>query len=327
MEKSNRFDMGEFLQRRMPWVILVVIMCIFGVTSSEFFKVGNLVNILNQNAYVIIASFGVSLVMMSGNMDLSVGYQMSIAGVFSAILMTVYHVPVIVAIVLTILLSIAMCLLNTYLALKLRLTLLMVSVGTMTIFQGISFVATGSKTYNGFTDSFKFLGQGYIGPIPFPIIMMVILFLAMSFFLNKTYMGRYVYALGGNEEASRLAGINVVRVKMMIALIEGAFVGLSSMILIAKVGSSQSTIGPGTEFTIITGVLLGGVSIRGGEGRLSGVVAGILIMAILSNGMQMAGLGTYSQYIAKGIIMLMAIGIDVYQLKRREQVKKTGLKK
>lgn len=322
MKEISKFDMGIFLQRRMPWVILTIIMCIFGILSPGFLKIGNLVNILNQNAYVIIASFGIALVMMSGSMDLSVGYQMSIAGVFSAILMTVYHTPAWLAIVFSMLISVMMCLLNVFLALKLRLTLLMVTVGTMTIFQGISFVITESKTYSGFSDAFKFLGQGYIGSIPFPIILMLILFFIMSFFLNNTYMGRYIYALGGNEEASRLAGIHVVGVKMMIAAIEGAFIGLSSMMLIARVGSAQSTIGPGTEFTVITGVLLGGVSIRGGEGKLSGVMAGILIMAILSNGMQMAGLGTYSQYIAKGIIMLMAIGIDVYQIKRREQVKR-----
>lgn len=323
MKKIHKIDMGEFLQRRMPWVILVVIMCVFSLLSPKFLNVNNLVNILNQNAYVIIASFGISLVMMSGNMDLSVGYQMSLTGVLGAMMMTIWKLPAGLTILLCMACSMLLCLLNTYLTLKLRLTLLMVTVGTMTIFQGVSFVITDSRTYSGFSDAFKFLGQGYIGPVPFPIILMLILFAAMSFFLNRTYLGRYVYALGGNEEASRLAGINVVGVKLMIAMIEGAFVGLSTMMLLSRVGSAQSTIGPGTEFTVITGVLLGGVSIRGGEGKLSGVVAGILIMAILSNGMQMAGLGTYSQYIAKGIIMLTAIGIDVYQIKKREQAKKT----
>lgn len=323
MNKSFKFDIGEFLQKRMPWVILAVIMAVFSILSPNFLNVTNLVNILNQNSYVLIASFGIALVMMSGNMDLSVGYQMSLTGVLCAMLLTKYNVPAGIVIILAMLISMVFCIFNTYLTIKLRLTLLMVSVGTMTIFQGISFVITDARTYTGFSMAFKFLGQGYIGPVPFPIILMLILFFAMSFFLNKTYLGRYVYALGGNEEASKLAGINVIGVKFMIAMFEGAFIGLATMMLISRVGSAQSTIGPGTEFTVLSGILLGGVSIRGGEGKLSGVVAGILIMAILTNGMQMAGLGTYAQFIAKGAIMLTAIGIDVYQLNKREHAKKT----
>lgn len=133
--------------------------------------------------------------------------------------------------------------------------------------------------------------------------------------------------MGGNEEATRLAGIKVVTVKMMIAVIAGIFVGLASVMLISRIGSAQSTIGPGTEFTVITGVLLGGVSIRGGEGRLSGVIAGIFLMSILANGMQMIGLGTYSQYIVKGVIMLIAIGFDYFQMESRSKVKKIAKNK
>ena len=260
--------------------------------------------------------------MMSGQLDLSVGYEMSIIGVTSAMLMTEFHVPTAAVILYAMGLGILICLLNTFLAMKLKLGLMMVSIAAMNIFQGLSYTITESKTYIGFSDSFKFLGQGSVGPIPFAIILALVLFIVMSFFLNKTYMGRYVYALGGNEEASRLAGINVTGVKLMIAALEGLFVGLATVMLISRIGSAQSAIGPGTEFTVITGVLLGGVSVRGGEGRLSGVVGGILIMAVLSNGMQMVGLGTYAQYMVKGAIMLIAIGIDVYQMNRKAKVKK-----
>ncbi len=310
------------MYREMPWIILLVLICIFTAFSPNFLKISNLVNILNQNSYVLVASFGIAFIMMSGQLDLSVGYQMSLIGVCSAILMVKYQIPAMAVILFAMLMGIVLCVMNTYLAMKLKLQLMMVSIAAMNIFQGISYEMTDSMTYNGFPDSFKLLGQGYIGPVPFPIILMVILFIIMNFFLNKTYMGRYVYALGGNEEASRLAGINVTGVKLMIAAIEGFFVGLSTMMLISRIGSAQSAIGPGTEFTVLTGILLGGVSIRGGEGRLSGVAAGVLIMAILSNGMQMAGLGTYAQFIVKGLIMIGAIGIDVYQMNKRQKAKK-----
>lgn len=319
---KHKFKVSEFINRRLPWIILVLLICIFSIFSPNFLSISNLTNILNQNSYVLVASYGIALVMMSGQMDLSVGYQMSIIGVVSAMLMTNYSVPTGLIVLIAMALGILMSLMNTYLAMKLKLKLMMVSIAAMNIFQGFSYTFTESKTYLGFPESFKFLGQGSVGPVPFAIILALVLFIVMSFFLNKTYLGRYVYALGGNEEASRLAGINVTGVKLMIAALEGLFVGLATVMLISRIGSAQSAIGPGTEFTVITGVLLGGVSVRGGEGRLSGVAGGILIMAVLSNGMQMVGLGTYAQYMMKGAIMLLAIGIDIFQMNRKAKVKK-----
>jgi ribose/xylose/arabinose/galactoside ABC-type transport system permease subunit len=222
---------------------------------------------------------------------------------------------------LGLLMGIALSVLNMSLSLVLKIPLFMVTVGTMTIYQGFSFQISQARTIGGFSPFFKFLGQGMIGPIPFPIILTAVLFVIMNIFLRKTYWGQYIYAVGGNEDAAHLTGINTVSVKMMIAIIAGAFVGLSALVMASRIGSMQSAIGPGTEFTVITGILLGGVSFRGGEGRLSGVLAGVLIMAILSNGMQLAHMGVYLQYIAKGSIMLAAIGFDIFQLSRREKAK------
>ena len=154
---------------------------------------------------------------------------------------------------------------------------------------------------------------------------MVILFLVMSFVLNKTYFGRNVYALGGNPEAARLAGININKMKYMIAAIEGVFIGIGVILLIGRLGSAVSTMGVGTEFTVMTGIFLGGVSMRGGEGKLSGVFAGILCIALLTNGMQLAGINIYFQYVVRGGILLAAIGYDVYQMIRRNNMKKKKL--
>jgi len=154
---------------------------------------------------------------------------------------------------------------------------------------------------------------------------MVILFLVMSFVLNKTYFGRNVYALGGNPEAARLAGININKMRYMIAAIEGVFIGIGVILLIGRLGSAVSTMGVGTEFTVMTGIFLGGVSMRGGEGKLSGVFAGILCIALLTNGMQLAGINIYFQYVVRGVILLAAIGYDVYQMIRRNNMKKKKL--
>lgn len=311
----------DLLQRNIPWVILIILVIIFSLVTHDFFTWRNIINILNQNAYVVIAALGISLIMMSGAMDLSTGYQMSIIGVVTGILLTETSIPIPLIIFLALLMGVVINMVNAAVAHKLGLTLFIVSFAAQNIFMGISYTISDARIINRLPDAFKFLGQGYVGPIPFPIILAAVLFIIMNIFLNYTYWGRYIYALGGNTEASRLAGINVFGVKMMIAGICGVFVGLSSLMLIARIGTAQSSAGPGTEFNVITGVLVGGVSLRGGEGKLHGVLAGIFIMAILGNGMQMAGMGVYTQYIIKGLIMLLAISFDVYQYTRRQKVK------
>ncbi|HWQ79563.1 MAG TPA: ABC transporter permease [Anaerovoracaceae bacterium] len=318
---NKRWSIGDFLQRNMAWVLLAVICIIFGITSDNFFSIANILNILSQNAYIIVAGIGITFLMMSGAMDLSVGYVMSTCGVICATMLSIWNFPVWISIVLTLTLSIAIALLNTFLAIKLKLQILVVSIATMTIFQGVSYLVSHSKSISNFPLVFKFIGQGRILGIPLAIIITAICFVVMSFVLNHTYFGRYVYALGGNEEAAHLAGISVKGMRYAIATITGFFVGLASIMLISRLGAAQSIVGPGTEFSVITGVFLGGVSIRGGEGKLSGVLAGILCISILSNGMQLAGINIYYQYIVKGLIMIIAIGFDVFQLSRRNVIK------
>ncbi|MBQ1476806.1 MAG: ABC transporter permease [Erysipelotrichaceae bacterium] len=317
MKKPN---IQKIIRNNMPWLILLAVSIIFSFISPNFFSVANIINILNQNAYIITCAIGITLVMMAGQIDLSVGYQMSLIGVTMGLLVQKLGLPTPAVLLIAILEGIILSEINTFLALKLKITLLMVTVGTMTVYNGISFTISESKNLSGFDAMFKFIAKGYIGPIPFAVLITFILVVIMSIFLNKTYYGRYIYALGGNEEAARLSGINVTKTKLMIGFFEGLFVALGTIMLISRVGTAHSGTGPGTEFTVITGILLGGVSIRGGEGKLSGVVAGILIMAILANGMQLAGWGTYVQFIAKGIIMLAAIGFDVYQMTHRKVV-------
>lgn len=323
MRSKASNNIKKFLRDNMAWAILFVICIVFSFISPNFFSITNTINILNQNAYIIIASLGIAFVMLSGQVDLSVGYALSLNGVVSALLLTKLNMSPWIVIIMSILFGILLSIINMMLSYKMKLQLMMTTIGTMAIFQGLSYVLTQSKTISGFPKGYKVLGQGYIGPFPIPVIIAFLLVVIVSFILNKTYIGRYVFALGGNEEAARLAGINIFGMKMFIAIFSGAMVGLASSILCARLGSIQANSGAGLEFTIITAVLLGGVSVRGGEGKISGVVAGVLILAILSNGMQLAGLDVYYQFIAKGIIMLAAIGFDVYQLNRRNIIKDT----
>jgi ribose transport system permease protein len=323
MERRKTFNIFDFISNHLAWFILLVILIFFGIFSDHFFSLNNILNILSQNAYLIVAATGLTFLMMSGEMDLSVGFAMSLVGVVCGGLMVNMGVPFWICIMVTIALAIFISLLNTYLAIKLKLMILIITIAMMTILQGFSYIISQSKTISGFPAEFKFIGQGMLfGFLPVGIVIMFAVFFIMSFVLNKTYYGRYVYALGGNKEAARLAGININRMRYSIAIIVGFCIGLADIMLISRLGSVQSVIGPGTEFSVIGGVFLGGVSIRGGEGKLSGVFAGILCIALLSNGMQLAGINIYAQYIVRGTIMIAAIGFDAYQLNRRNMIKK-----
>ena len=314
----------DFAQRNLAWVLLVICVIFFSF-SPNFLTTRNILNILNQNAYVLIAAFGISLIMMSGGMDLSIGYLMSITGVISAKLLTEAGVPLPIVIVLTICVAIVLCTANAVLSHLLGIPRIFITFGTMTVYQGLSYVISNSKTVGISSTAYKFIGQGTLfgTNFSFALLLTIILGLVVSFILNKTYFGRYVFALGGNKDAARLAGINVNKMEIYISMLAGAFLGVASLVLTARAGSAAAATAVGTEFTVITGLLLGGVSIRGGEGKINGCVAGILIIALLGNGMQMAGMNVYYQYVAKGVIMLATIGFDTYQMSRRKIAENT----
>lgn len=309
----------DFCRRNLAWVLLLLICVVFTFTSYNFLTVTNLLNILNQNAYVIISAYGIALIMMSGGLDMAVGYQMSICGVVCAIMMVNGNVPVIIAVIITILLSIAFGMIGTLLEQLLQLPRIFVSIGLSTVYQGVAYVITESKTISSLPNNFKTIGQGTIlhPSLTYATIFMVIAGIIMSFIMDRTYFGRYVFALGGNEAASRLAGINVKKMKYAIGGIAGLFCGIGAVILTSRVGAAAAGTAAGTEITVLTGVLVGGVSVRGGEGKIANCVAGVLIMGLLANGMQLAGMNTYYQYVAKGAIMLLVMWFDAFQIKRR----------
>lgn len=294
-------------------LVLIGLIALFSLINPVFFSVTNFTNILVQQSYVIIAAIGLSFVMIGGGMDLSVGYQMSLVGVITSICIMWYNIPVAAAIVIGLAVGSILGMINGIAAVKLKVHPLIITLGTMTIFQGASYIISKSNPIYGLPQSFKFFGQGYIGPVPFSVILMIIVALIASFILNKTYFGRFVYALGSNEEAAHLAGVNINKIKIYIFMICGFFVALSSIILVGRAGSATSATGIGTEFTCMTAAVLGGISFKGGSGKIWGVITGVLILGVLSSGMQIIGLGTYPQYVAKGLVLLAAVGFDNYQ--------------
>ncbi|MCI8893198.1 MAG: ABC transporter permease [Lachnospiraceae bacterium] len=310
------------LKSNVMLLILIALVIIFGIGSENFLTAKNLLNICTQNAYFIVASIGVGMIMISGGTDLSVGYCMSVISVCMAVFMQRVGLAWPLAVILGLIIGVALGAFNGFASNLLRIHPMIVTLATMTMFQGISFTISESKSFFNFDEAFVNIGQGYLGPISFPIIFAIIIAVVIHFILEMTCFGRFIYAAGGNPEAARLAGINVKRVKVYVFMIGGFLYAIAALLLTARGGSANSSIGPGTEFNAITACVLGGVSFIGGEGKVKGVVIGCLILGVLSNGMQLIGLGVYIQYIVKGIILMLSIGYDTYS--KQAKVKKVA---
>jgi ribose/xylose/arabinose/galactoside ABC-type transport system permease subunit len=300
-------------------IIFVFIICIavFGILNPMFLSLDNMLNIIWQNAYLVVGTLGMVFLIISGGVDLAAGYELSIGGVMAAACLVWWHLPVWVAVIAGIGVCVLLSTLNGILSIKLKINAFMVTLGTMTVYSGISNIFSKQQAIYNLPDAFKYIGQGSIfGIIPIPFAIMVVLIAAASFILNLTYFGRYIYAVGSNNEASRLAGIKVNSTKIMIFIIAGFFFGVAAILLVARTGSANASMASGSEFTCITAAILGGVAIQGGEGKLWSAMVSVFILGILANGMQLIGMGIYAQYIAKGTILLAAMGFDTYQKSR-----------
>jgi ribose/xylose/arabinose/galactoside ABC-type transport system permease subunit len=296
--------------------VLFGLIVLFSIISPHFFTQQNLTNIFVQQSYVIIAAVGLSFVMISGGMDLSIGYQISVVGVTTAVLVRWIGLPFPASLCLGLAMGTALGAFNGLLSVTLKVHTLIVTLGTMTVFQGLSYIISRQSVILNLPPTFKFFGQGYIfGFLPFSVVLMIITVALAGFILNFTRFGRQVYGVGSNEETARLSGVNVNLIRMVVFSICGFFVALSSIVLFGRSGSASSSTGPGVEFTAMTSAILGGISFTGGEGKMWGLVTGVLILGVLSNGMQLVGLNTYVQYIVKGFVLLLAVGFDLLQKK------------
>ena len=308
MEQKNKKSFGQIVSNFSMPILLGLLVLVFSILSDKFFTPLNLTNILVQNVHIAICATGVFMIMVSGGCDLSIGYQMSVAAVLVAKLLSNGVMGVFPAIVLGILICVALGCFNGVMSIALNSQPMIVTLGTMAIFQGISFLISGSKTYHNLPRSFMFLGQGKVlGGIPLNALIALVIIVIVGVILNRTHIGRKIYAVGDNPEAAKLAGLNVSKIKILVFTCAGILVGISAILLAARSGSADSNTGTGIEFTGIIACVLSGVALKGGEGTLWKAIVAVFILGVLSNGMQLINLGTYPQYIAKGIIMLVSL--------------------
>ena len=318
---SNKFV--TFFKNEMMIFVLIALCIVFGIINPVFLDPKNLLNICTQNAYFIIATTGIAMIMISGGTDLSVGNLMATVGIVVAMCMVVANLPTPVAILIGFIVGIGLAMFNGFISNLFEIHPMITTLATMTIFSGLAYTISQSQSFFNFPEDFTAIGQGYVGPISVPIIIFVIVVIVFSFIMSRTIFGRFIYAVGGNPEAAHLAGINVKKVKLMVFAIAGALFVLADIVLISRAGSAKADMGSSTTFDGITACVLGGVSFIGGEGKIRGAMVGCLILGVLSNGMQLAGMGVYAQNIVKGAILIASIGMDTLQQKAKTKVKKT----
>lgn len=293
------------------FIALILLVVIVSVLNSRFLQVSNLMNLLRQLIINGFIALGMTYVILTGGIDLSVGSILAFTSAIFAGLMQNGMSPVL-AIILAIVLGAILGFINGLLITKGKLAPFIVTLATMTIFRGATLVYTDGRPIAGQRDNFifAFLGRGKVFGIPFQVILFAIIFILLLILLKKTSLGRKVYAVGGNEKASFISGINIDKVKIFVYTISGILATISGLVLTSRLNSAQPTAGTAYEMDAIAAVVLGGTSMTGGSGSLVGTLIGILILGVLNNGLNLLGVSSFYQQIVKGVVILLAVLVD-----------------
>jgi ribose/xylose/arabinose/galactoside ABC-type transport system permease subunit len=306
------------------YIILAIITLVFSFTTKGFATINNLILILLQVSVMGIISVGMLFVILSKGIDLSVGSILAIAGIFSGLLAKQEPTPLNVTLALGVplLLGLGCGFLNGYLVSWGRLPPLIVTLGTMYAFRGFIVWYHVNPIYQ-LQPWYRMLGQEKVGPIPIPVIILLSVTGITSLVLNHTRFGRYVYAVGGNEDAARAAGINVNLVKLSVYSISGFFCGLAGLVFTSRLGAAQSISGAGFEMVAIASVVVGGASLFGGGGSVGKTIVGALLMQIVQSGLVMLNVPSPIQQAILGFIIILAVWLDLF-IQRREGMKRSG---
>lgn len=308
MEKNKKLnvnwnDMGII-------VTLIAMVVFFSVFTKSFFTLRNFTNVARQISVTGICAVGMTMVLLTGGIDLSIGSVIGVSSALAAIMMS-NGIPVFAAVLAAFASGIIIGLVNAFCVTTLLIPAMITTLATQMSLRGVVYLVTGGMPVYGIPEGFKVLGQGSIGPLPISAIIMLIVFVLGGIMLSRTAFGRHIYGIGGNVETARLSGVNVQRELFKVYMLEGLLGAMSGLILTSRINSGQPSSGDGYEMDIITAVVLGGVSLSGGEGKLGKVIIGIIFMGVLANGMMMMNVNEYWQRVVKGLVLLAAVAIDI----------------
>jgi ribose transport system permease protein len=310
--------MSDWIKRFLPFVGLIALCIVIAVLEPKFLSAGNLAGVARQTAVITIMATGMTMVMVSGGIDLSVGSVMALASVIGAFTMA-SGAPAIVGILVAVVAGIFCGLLNGTAVATLKIPPFIVTLGAMGIYRGIALLITDGKAVVGLPNSFGYLAEGnLLNVIPVPMVIVVIVALTIHFLLVNTRLGRYCYAIGSNVEAARYAGVRVSRYQILFYVILGALTGLAGAIESARLVTGQPTAGEGYELRVIAAVVIGGGSLNGGQGTVIGTIIGALIMGVLANGANLLGISSFAQQVVIGAVIVLAVTFDEFQRRRLE---------
>lgn len=288
---------------------LVLLCIVITIVTPNFLSVSNITNVFTQVSVNAIIAIGMTFVILTGGIDLSVGSTLAISSAVGASIVKSTG-NVFLAIIVAAVIGIAVGLINGLLVSKGKLQAFIVTLATMTIFRGATLVFTDGTPISKLPEAFVKIGNGKLGFMPIPVIITIIIAIIAVYALSQTRFGRYLYALGGNEDASRLSGINTDKIKTLVYVVSGFASAIAGVIITSRIGSASPNAGTGFELDAIAAVVIGGTSLAGGEGTITGTLIGALIISVLNNGLNLMNVSPFYQSIVKGLVILIAVLLD-----------------
>ncbi len=309
-----------FFRDNLGIIIAFLALCAFLTinpsTQNTFFTQKNMFNVLRQISTNLYLACGMTMVIILGGIDLSVGSIIALSGCIAAGFVSRYGLPIPVAILGGLAVGLAVGIFNGLVISKTTIPPFIVTLATMNIAKGLAYVYTGGSPVRVVTKEWQFLGAGYIGSTPTPVIILIIVLIITGLIMNKTQIGRHIYAVGGNTQAALFSGINVQKVKFFVHAYSGLMAGLAGVVLASRMYSGQPTAGDGAEMDAIAAVVVGGTSMAGGSGKIGGTIIGGLIIGVLNNGLNLLNVNSFWQYVVKGAVILLAVYLDFLRNKK-----------
>lgn len=307
---------AKFFKSNVMWFVLILLITIFSVWGDNFFSVANLITVFRQVSILGICACGMMFTLLTGHIDLSIGASVSFSAVLFAWLISENEgirmnpwMAMLVVVGFCVIIGVA----KGLLVVITNMPALIATLAVSTSLEGINYLITDAKPISGIPDSIAWLGQGYVGPVPMPVVIFFVIIAVTGFIQAFTYIGRYIYATGSNTEAARLAGLNVAMVKVAAYVVCTLLCAVAGFVLATRLRSGTATTGMSYQTRSLTACTVGGISMAGGEGTIFNLLCGIFVIGVLTNGMTILGINDYWQNVAQGIILAFAVGMDYYQ--------------
>ena len=297
-------------------LVLCIFLSVYPKTGDIFLTQKNIFNVLRQNSTNLYLACGMIMVIILGGIDLSVGSIIALSGCIAAGCVSRYELPQVVAIIAGLLIGVLVGAFNGMVISLTTIPPFIVTLATMNVAKGLAYVYTGGSPVRVVTKEWQFIGAGYIGIFPTPVVILLVVLIITTIIMNKTKLGRHIYAVG-NPLAATFSGISTAKVKFIVHTYSGLMAGLAGVVLASRMYSGQPTAGDGAEMDAIAAVVVGGTSMSGGSGKIGGMIIGGLIIGVLNNGLNLLNVNSFWQYVVKGIVILLAVLLDFFRNKKK----------